>query len=279
MTRRWWPGRQRAWSQRAGSQWRLLGVCVALAVGCIDTSSPNGPVLSISAVRIASPSIAVGDVMRDSAGNPAPVSVTAFDGAGHPVTTLTPTFVVPTRGMHLGTDLVLVGDSIGTSSVVGEVGGVQSAPATVIITFDPDSASGSTPDTLHVVINGTDTLKSSALTVTVTGGNPRGTTAGAGRGGAAGYVVYYKILHAPASTKSDSATALLMDGTRASSVDTTDASGIASREAGLMLHLVADAGLLNGTASDSIVVQATVNGRGAAIHPSPVVRFVIPVSK
>src|SRR6185503_18646564 len=113
VTRRWWPGRQ-----RAGSQRRLLGVCVALAVGCIDTSSPNGPVLSISAVRIASPSIAVGDVMRDSAGNPAPVSVTAFDGAGHPVTTLTPTFVVPTRGMHLGTDLLLVGDSIGTSSVV-----------------------------------------------------------------------------------------------------------------------------------------------------------------
>lgn len=217
--------------------------------------------------------------MRDSAGNPSPLSVTAFDGSGHAVTTLAPTFVVNTRGMHLGADGVLVGDSISTATVVGIVGGLQSAPAPVLITFDPDSVSGSTPDTLRVVLTGTDTLKSAALAVTVTGGNPLGSAAGASRGGAAGYVVYYQILHAPPSTKSDSASVILTDGTHASYADTTDASGGASRQAALIVHLVGEAGLLNGTATDSIVVQATVNGRGALLHPSAVVRFVVPVSK
>lgn len=258
----------------------VLGVCAALLAGCIDTSGPNGPVLSVSAIRLPSPSIAIGDVMRDSAGNPAPLSVTGFDGKGDTITTFTPIFVVNGRGMHLGAGNILVGDSIATSTVVGNVGGLQSAPASVFVTFAPDSAAGAATDTLRVVIGVSDTLKSVPLNVAVTGGNPvPGTSAGPARGGSAGYAVYYQILHAPPSIKADSAAAFLTDGKRASAADTTDASGVASRQVALVLHLVGEPGLLDGSAADSVVVQATVNARGAVLHPSAVLRFVIPVSR
>jgi hypothetical protein len=257
----------------------LLGaLLVCTAVACIDMSAPRNGVLSISGVQLPSPSIVVGDVMRDSAGNPSPIAVTGFDASGHAITTMTPTFIVVSRGMHLGADNVLVGDSIATSAVIGDVGGLQSESAPVAITFPPDSATASSPDTLRLVLL-SDTLTSTKLTVTLTGHNRLGATAGPERGGAQGFVVRYAVVYAPASFKADSATAFLTDGTRASAVDTTDASGVATRQAALLVHLIANADLLSGAATDSIVVDATVNPRGATVLPGPVLRFVIHVSK
>lgn len=256
----------------------LAALAASAAVACIDMSAPGNGVLSISDVQLPSPSVVVGDVMRDSLGNPAPLTVTGFDPAGHAITTDTPTFVVTGRGMHLGSDDVLVGDSIGTSSVIGDLLGLQSQAAPVVITFPPDSVSASRADTLHVVIT-SDTLRSGDLTVTLTGHNRAGPTAGPETGGAQGFVVRYAIVHAPESFKADSSTTFLTDGVRASAVDTTDASGVASRKAAVILHLLANQNLLSGSARDSIIVDATVNGRGANVLPASVVRFIIPVSK
>jgi alpha/beta superfamily hydrolase len=180
--------------------------------------------------------------------------------------------------MHLGADNVLVGDSIASATVIGDVSGLQSQPAAVAITFPPDSAFASPTDTVRIVI-ASDTLRSSDLTVTLTGRNRVGAAAGDASGGAQGFVVRYAIVYAPASIDADSSTVFLTDGSRASAADTTDASGVAARKVAIVLHLVANEGLLSGASTDSVVVDATVNGRGSTVLPSALLRFVIHLSK
>src|SRR5262249_40919727 len=64
-----------------------IGAAVVLAIAaCIDMSAPNNGVASISTLLLPSPSVVIGDVMRDSTGVPAPLAVTPFDQAGKALT-------------------------------------------------------------------------------------------------------------------------------------------------------------------------------------------------
>ena len=245
---------------------RLLlcgGAIVLAATACVDTSSPEGGVASISALLLPSPSVVKGDVMRDSTGAPAALRVTAFDGRNQPVTGLQSEFFILDRGAHFQPVNILVGDSLSTVRVVGAVGGLQTVPTPVFVTVAPIKvASSGKIDTMRVRASGDTSQNLSApLSVTLTG---------AADTAVVGFVVRYRVAHGPASQPNAPPTVYIADQSgRPMSSDTTDATGKATRR-----RAAFRIGSFGGTL-DSIVVEASVSYKGAPVTGSPV-RLVIP---
>jgi hypothetical protein len=255
----------------------LLGLAIAES-GCVDTSSPSGAA-AISAITFPSPSVVVGDVMRDSLGAPAPVRVAAFDGAGNPIVNATITFVALTPTIAIDADGTLHGlalDSLGAQLVAG-VGSLQGPIARIFVTVKPDQVTGGgNVANLTFPKNGgqgpADSLVTSLpLTVTVT----NALTAH----GAQGIIVTFDVVSAPLALSTALPTTFVADDIgRVSQRDTTDIRGVASRHVVLLHRRLGDAGLLNGTSIDSIVVRATVRYGGFDLPGTPLV-FKIPVTR
>jgi hypothetical protein len=240
------------------------GAAVAFAaVACVDVSSPKG-VVSISALLPPSPGVVRGDVMRDSSGAPAAMRIIAYDASNKPVGGLSPEFFVLDRGAHVDAAGVLVGDSLTTVRVVGTIGGLQTAPVSIVVSVAPVKvAAVGRIDTMRVRVSADTTQNvSPALGVAVTG---------AGDTAVAGVVVQYAVTRMPASLPGNPPTVYISDPAgRPMSRDTTEASGRASRRRAAM-RITALGGPL-----DSIVVEASASYKGAPLQGSPV-RLVIPV--
>ncbi len=120
----------------------IIGVVIA-GLGCVDTSAPKGAA-SISVISFPSPSVVVGDVLRDSLGAPAPVIVTVYDGAGNPIPNPTVAYVALDTSIAIDANGTLHGiviDSIGGRIVAG-VGSLQGPIAQIFVTVKPDNVSG-----------------------------------------------------------------------------------------------------------------------------------------
>lgn len=259
------------WGQRA----LISGAVVVVAVACIDLGGPKGGVVSISGLGLPSPSVVLGDMMRDSLGIPAPLSITAFDDAGNPIPGEPVAFVALDTTISVDVDGLVRGlfrDSLGGRVVAG-AGSLQTLPARIIVTVKPDTAIKGTEATqinFDLLADTTSqTNRSPLLAVTVTG---------AGGVGAQGFIVSYEITRSPPPRIAGVPTAYLADeGVKASTRDTTDLRGAAGRRVIFRANL-ADAELAAGTRTDTVVVRATVRYAGADVAGSPV-DFIIPVKK
>jgi len=234
-------------------------------------SAPDGAA-SISALLLPSPSVVVGDTMRDSNGVVAPLRVTAYDANSAPIEGLSTSFFITDTAKlaHLANSSFLVGDKQGTIHVIGQVTGVQTVPATVPITVAPTTFALSTtalPDTLVVPLKGsTDLTSASTLTQAI-----GVTLKGVGDTASLGFVVKYELVSAPATKPGSSTAAVFIvgDGGKPSLVDTTDAGG-ASRSVVVKSALLADAALQSGAKSDSVVVRISTFYKGKAVSGSPI---------
>lgn len=244
--------------------WVLCGAAIVVAaVACVDTSSPTGGVASISTLLLPSPSVVKGDTMRDSTGTVAPLRLTAYDGQNQPVSGLQPEFFLIDRGAHLGPQDILIGDSLSTVRVVGAVGGLQTVPTPVVVTVAPRKVAASGKiDTMRVRASGDTTQNlSGPLSVAVTG---------AGDTAVVGFIVRYRVTHAPAARAGTPPTVYIADQSgRPMPNDTTDATGNATKRRAALRISSLGAGL------DSIVVEASVSYKGLLVTGSPV-RLVIP---
>jgi hypothetical protein len=196
--------------------------------------------------------------MRDSTGIVAPLRIVAFSTAGDTVPNLFPTFVVIDSGAHLAGAL-LVGDTVRTVHVVGSVAAIQSKPEAVIVTLAPDTMKAADSTAHHKSYLATDSIVNADLSTIVlhTATPPTGVAA---------VIVRYVIDRAPQGIGQDP-TLVLLNGNIASSRDTTDATGRASRTARLRL-LVKDLAI----SVDTAIVTATSSYRGRTLG---VVTFVI----
>lgn len=245
-----------------------------IGVACVDMSAPKGPA-SISVLQLPSPSVVVGDSMRDSTGAPARLNVIAYDASGTPLSDVTPEFFITDTGAaaHIVPATgVLVGDKLGSVRIIGQIGALQTPVATVPVTIAPTliERSGSTTDTLRAPLTA-DTSAASrgklAAAVLVTG---------AAKVGAQGFIVRFKLLYAPRSASSTSQAVFLADDQgRPSTVDTSDASGRASRDVVVITPFLGDSAVLFGKV-DSVVVLAEASYKRALVSGSPV-RIVIPL--
>jgi len=251
----------------------LVVIGAVIGVACVDMSAPKGAA-SISGLQLPSPSVVVGDVMRDSTGAPATLSVIAYDANGAKITDLATQFFVTDTGAPATLDAagILTGTKLGTVHVVGQIGALQTPVVAIPITVAPKliARRSGTADTLIAPLS-TDSTQRGRDTAAVT-------VSGDSSVGAAGFIVKYALVYAPstASTSKSPAVFLADDQGNASTVDTTDASGHASRSVVVVSAFLADPALLAGTKVDSAVVTAQTSYKGALVSPSPI-RFVIPI--
>ena len=254
----------------------LFGAAVAIVVaGCaVELGGPKDGVLSITNLKLPSPSVVIGDLMRDSLGNPSPLSIKAFGANGEEMI-VTPVFVALDTTVTIDSDGTIHGitkDTLG-GRIVASAGGLQTPPQRVIVTIAPTSAEiNSVPTSILFVPTEADTSQkanwSEPLMVKVMGST----------GAAQGYVVTYSLVESPDPEVAGTPTAYIGDdAARAMPRDTTDTKGISSRRVILRQVAVASA-TRGGSKSDSVIVRASVKYLGAEVPGSPI-DFVVPVSK
>ena len=252
------------------------GLLVAgLACGDVPTF-PEG-VAYISPVILPAPAVALGDTLRDSSGAVAPLRLVGIDSDGDTVGTITPVFVVttvPGPTVTLTPENLVIGDSVREVQIVGQVGSrLQTPVARLDVVRQPDSiaATGAT-STRFPAPSGTDITSLVSLGVSVTSPPAPAGTVVVPRAGVKSIIVRYEVTQVFPSTATipDTTLVLLDEGGRfqlptgRTSVDTTDASGSASRRIrGIPLGF------------DSLEISASANDlRGAPLKGSPI-RFVV----
>ena len=213
--------------------------------------------------------------MRDSVGVAAPLRVIAYDADNTPLPNVTAEFFITDTGAagHLVKSNIVVGDRLGTIRIIGQVAGVQTSPATVLVTVAPTRlAQSGTIDTLTVPFVAGDTTSASTGTTRIAV-----TLKGKGDTASLGFVVKYELRSAPSTLSGSALPAVILadDAGKASSADTTDGSG-ASRSVVVRSWLLADEALKAGLKSDSVVVLVSTSYKGVPVGGSPM-RVVVPI--
>lgn len=251
---------------------RRLVACAAMIVvlSCGEVPTFADGIAYVSAIELPSIAVGAGDQLRDSAGNPAPLRVRAFDKDNQLVPGVSATFLVSPvdAGVRIDANGFLsVSDSVRTVRVVARIGDrLQTAEAVLFVVPAPDQIVGAaTTDSLPgAPAKGT-------LQVTVTG------TRGSTRLPAQGIVVRYQIVAVNGNPTVDSARVFLVDdantplrNSATTAIDTTDVSGVARR-----FVTVSDT-----TGIRTIEIRATARPlRAAATIGGNPVRFLIPLKK
>jgi len=233
-------------------------VGIAGFAGCTDLSGSKAPVLSIQFDTLPSPSVVVGDTLRDTTGAIIHPVVHAYDFDGKEIVPAPVYFLSPDSGVTVDSATgIVVGDSLRSTParIVATVGTLQ-AIQRVNLTLRPDTVfAAHALDSLLYSIVDTTVDVSPALTVQLMHGIAPDDSA------VTNYVVSFAIVSQPQPNLAD----LVNDAGKPSLIDTTDASGIAGRK--IRLHPVA---LSSATQVDSIIVSATTKYRGAPVSGSPV---------
>ena len=231
----------------------LLAACTEIPTGADD-------VLSMQVNSLPWPSVVVGDTLRDSTGVVSPATISAFNYSGDVIAAPAVRFSALDRGIRVDSLTGMVrGDSVRSGARILATFKGLSSTTTIAVTLRPDTVALS---------NGRDSLSYSVADTTANLSNPIGVKVLHGTtqdSAVASWFVSYLIL----SPTTAGLAQIVDDGRRASSADTTDATGIALRRIKLdPTKLVA--------AVDSIIVQASVKYRGINVKGSPA-RLVLKV--
>ena len=247
----------------------MLGkTCAAAAavflLACTEISGNKNDVLSVKFDTLASPSVVVGDTLRDTLGVIALPHVTAFNFQNDSVHSAVVRFRSPDGGISIDSLTgLIVGDSLRATSVriIAAVGALQ-AQQLLGLSLRPDTISAATasPDTLKESLLDTTTNFSKGFSVKLVHHN-------AVDSAVPNYIVSFQIVSPPGSSAFD----LVNEGGKVSIVDTTDANGLAGRR--VHLHLGGSEAV-----PDSVIVNATAKYRGVKVKGSPV-RLVVKIVK
>jgi hypothetical protein len=242
-------------SRRGGSfPLTLIGAATAI-LACTEVPTGANDILSVQFDPLPSPSVVVGDSLRDSLGVVQAPTVTAFNFSGDEVANPPVVFLALDRGIHVdSTTGIVTGDSVRTGARISARVAGLSVSTPIAVTLRPDSIAP---------LNVSDSLLYSLLD-TLNVSDPIGvkvfnTTAKVDTAQAVGsYLVSFLVDPADSIVGR-----LVTEGSKPSSLDTTDASGNASRRVRI------DVTKLRGQ-MDSIIVYAFVRYRGAILGGSPV---------
>ena len=255
----------------------LVGGAIAVvALACGDVPTLPDGVAYITPVILPAPAVARGDTLRDSTGKVAPIVIYGIDNDGDTVKTLAPKFIVttvPGKSVTVTTANLVLGDSVRAAQIVGRVGErLQTPPVVLNVVWQPDSIAAATNTTAPFPAIATgETSSNVALGVGVTSGANL-PTEGTTRAAVPGIIVRYEVTRVfPASSTIPDTTLVLIDEsnrfqlpTGRTAVDTTDASGNASRRIRAIPF-----------GFDSVEITASANNlRGIKLKGSPI-RFVV----
>ena len=258
------------------SRQRLVAVlALVVIVGACDLTVKNDEVGAISDLRVPSPSVVIGQLLRDSLGAEAPVALDVFDATGQPL----PTFpvVITWFDQSIGVDKFgfvrgMFRDTIG-ARLVGSAGNIQTPVHRLFVSVPPQVATQGTGPTAITFDKAVDTTaqsnRSQGLDLTIT--DNQGV-------GAQGFIVTYTITRSPTPLAPGQVTAFIAnDAATLMPRDTTDHAGLASRRVVLRQAGIGDPALVNGNKTDTIIVHVTASYGGSAIPGTPV-DFIVPVA-
>ena len=240
--------------RRGGAIPLTLFAAAALAAACVEIPTGADDILSFQLDPLPSPSVVVGDSLRDSLGAVKGITIRAFNFSGDEVANPPITFAAVDRGIRVNSATgVVIGDSVQSAARIIATLDELSATARISVSLKPDTIFGSPlRDTLSYSVIDT-------LNVSPTIGVKVKSASGIGADSSvASYLVSFRIV-SPADT---ALAHLVTEGNARSSLDTTDASGIAGRRIRL------NVGKLTAL-RDSIIVQAFVKYRGVNVRGSP----------
>jgi hypothetical protein len=289
------------------ARWLALGAGIALVVAgaCNDApSDPNTP-FSIEFNRAPSPSVVLGDTMFDSLGITAPLRARVFNGQGDEIVgakvtyhvvayanvdSANPAFIdsVPltvdsVTGLVIGkTAPVYAGKK---ARVYAQAGKLQSTTLTVTAARHPDRlvAVSAPTDSFTLSFLDPESLPlAPAMPFTVRVLHTNGAVTAADSA-VTDYLVRFKIVY-PAAAATDTSYVMLTNGDRKrSELDTTDASGNASRQVRIrrLNFPFARAAGEDGLIRDTIMVEARAYREGGQLIPdSPIIfRLIVRASK
>ena len=233
----------------------------ATTTACTDISDSSTAVLSLQFDSLPSPSVVIGDTLRDTTGAVVFPSVHAFNFKGEEIPLAPIYFQSPDSGVTVDSATgVITGDSLrgAPARIIATIGNLQ-AIQRVSVTLSPTSIAA---------VDGLDTLKYSLLDTTLNVSNLLTVRLAHGVSPSDSAVTNYLVSFSIVSQSSPNVAELLNDGGRLSRVDTTDANGIAGRK--IRVHPL---NLASGPV-DSVIVEATAKYRGQPVTGSPV-RLVV----
>lgn len=261
----------------------ITTTAAALACSDIFGSATRSPIASISALSLPYPTVVVGDVMRDSLGTPAPVTIQAFDAQGNPVANQSPQFTVlagTTSALSTTVQVDSAGfvhglarDTVG-SRLFAAFGTLTAPPQRVVVSVPPTRAAmtvAATAPEIDFDPQVTDTLTvsnwSPALGLTLTDGNGID---------AQGFIVTYSVTRFPVPLNPGDQAAYVSDDVgKPSDRDTTDISGTASRRVVLRQSKLDTVAVRKGLQTDTIIVRATVKYNGVDVAGTPIDYIVL----
>ena len=231
-----------------------------MLAACVEIPTGANEILSVQFDPLPSPSIVVGDSLRDTLGVVRPVTLKAYNYSGEEVENPPIVFSTVDRGIRVDSlSGIVVGDSVRSNARVFAAFKQLTAFTTVAVTLRPDTVIGSPAR---------DSL-SYSLTDTANISGPIGVRVIHGLASLDSSVASYPVSFAIVSPADTAVARLVADNKVRSSLDTTDAGGVASR------RIRVDVSKLTALV-DSVIVQATVKYRGVNIRGSPV-RLVLKV--
>lgn len=231
---------------------------IAAVYACTIISDASDAVLSIQFDSLPSPSVVIGDSLRDTTGAVALPVVRVFNSKGGEIAQPPVWFQSPDSGVTVDSATgIIIGDSLISNSarIVATVGQLQ-AVQRVDVTLRPDLIQAvNVEDSLKYSLADTTRDISPELQVKLTHGVPPNDSV------VKSWIVSFVIVYTPSPQLGE----LVNDGSKPSTVDTTNTSGIAGRK--FRLHPTF---LSSATQVDSIVVNATARYRGVPVSGSPV---------
>lgn len=240
----------------------VLAAAALLVLACTDIPSDADSVASIQFDSLPSPSVVLGDTLRDQSGRVAGLTARAFAYGASPIAGAPFRFFALDRGVRVDsvTGLV-VGDSLRATParVIATVAGLQAVlPIPVVLK----------PDTL-VVSNGRDSLAYSITDSTVNISPALSVVLRHTLTRTDSLVGSYLVRFAITNQSDTLAAQLVNDAGVASARDTTDQSGAAARKIRIRPTRLR-------SVIDSVLVSASVMYRGAHVRGSPA-RLVLKV--
>ncbi|HJR64011.1 MAG TPA: hypothetical protein VJ803_09925 [Gemmatimonadaceae bacterium] len=253
-----------------GGRWAAVALAAAGFAACTEiTADPTVP-FAIEVDPPASPSVVIGDSLRDTLGNSVPLTVRVLNSKHEVIPDAAVTFISFDTANVLTLDPqtgAIVGLSTGEAGIVASADGLQSERVAVRVTPMPDVLTGvdAAVDTIEFVL-GTETLlplrvrleadTNAALTTDPLAPVPS-------------YLVRYGIVSPPELANTDVTTLHLVDDSRRpSTVDTTNTLGDAGRQ--LMFPA-----LISPPIPDSVVVHVTARRPDLSPVPGSPVVYVV----
>ena len=255
----------------------IAGAVLAVAA-CTEVGTDPAAAIAIELDPTVLPSIVIGDSLRDSTGRAVPLAARALNSRNSVIPDAPLRFLATDTGFVVVDSVTgyVVGRKVGEARVIASVDGLQSEAIRVRVTLRPDTVFADTAvrQTMQFSLTSPTAATSGNLRVFV--GHD---TVIAGRDSVApvaNYLVRFRIVSPTGDTVSISDTSRVVlandeRGGRASTVDTTDDRGKASRVVRISTAVR--------TIPDSVVVEASVSRPNATPLPGSPVLFTIRILK